>query len=41
MVRASYIQIYNEVVSDLLRSENKNLQFRVDAKKGVYVEGVY
>ncbi len=28
MVRASYIQIYNESVSDLLRNEKKNLQIR-------------
>lgn len=40
MVRASYIQIYNETVSDLLRNEKKNLQIREDPKKGVYVEGV-
>jgi kinesin family protein 3/17 len=37
MVRASYIQIYNENVSDLLRNEKKNLQIREDPKKGVYV----
>ena len=40
MVRASYIQIYNETVSDLLRNEKKNLQIREDPKKGIYVEGV-
>ena len=40
MVRASYIQIYNESVSDLLRNDKKNLQIREDPKKGVYVEGV-
>jgi kinesin family protein 3/17 len=40
MVRASYIQIYNENVSDLLRNEKKNLQIREDPKKGVYIEGV-
>ena len=40
MVRASYIQIYNEVISDLLRHEKNNLQIREDSKKGVYVEGV-
>jgi hypothetical protein len=40
MVRASYIQIYNEVISDLLRHEKNNLQIREDTKKGVYVEGV-
>jgi hypothetical protein len=40
MVRASYIQIYNENVSDLLRNEKKNLQIREDPKKGVYIDGV-
>jgi len=40
MVRASYIQIYNEVVSDLLRNEKKQLNIREDPRKGVYVEGV-
>lgn len=40
MVRASYIQIYNESISDLLRSEKTNLQIREDCRKGVYIEGV-
>ena len=40
MVRASYIQIYNEVISDLLRQEKNNLQIREDSKRGVFVEGV-
>ena len=40
MVRASYIQIYNENVSDLLRTDKKSLQIREDPKKGVYIEGV-
>lgn len=40
MVRASYIQIYNENVSDLLRNDKKSLQIREDPKKGVYIEGV-
>lgn len=40
MVRASYIQIYNEVISDLLKEEKNNLQIREDYKKGVYIEGV-
>lgn len=39
MVRASYIQIYNEQISDLLKIEKVNLQIREDKKKGVYVEG--
>lgn len=39
MVRASYIQIYNEQISDLLKTDKVNLQIREDKKKGVYVEG--
>ena len=38
MVRASYIQIYNEVISDLLKNEKNNLQIREDPKRGVYIE---
>jgi len=40
MVRASYLQIYNEAVSDLLKNEKVNLQIREDKKKGVFVEGL-
>jgi kinesin family protein 3/17 len=40
LVRASYLQIYNEVISDLLKPERTNLLIREDKKKGVYVEGL-
>ena len=40
MVRASYLQIYNETVSDLLRTDRTGLQIREDRKKGVFVEGL-
>jgi kinesin family protein 3/17 len=40
MVRASYIQIYNEVASDLLRNDKKQLPIREDPRRGVYVDGV-
>jgi hypothetical protein len=40
MVRASYLQIYNEVISDLLKNDWNNLQIREDKKKGVFVEGL-
>lgn len=40
LVRASYLQIYNEVISDLLKPESKNLMIREDSKRGVYVEGL-
>jgi len=40
MVRASYLQIYNEVISDLLKVDRTSLQIREDKKKGVFVEGL-
>jgi hypothetical protein len=40
MVRASYLQIYNEVVTDLLKPQYNNLQIREDKKRGVFVEGL-
>lgn len=40
MVRASYLQIYNEVISDLLKTDRTSLQIREDKKKGVFVEGL-
>lgn len=41
MVRASYLQIYNESVSDLLKIDRGNLQIREDKKKGVFVDVYY
>ena len=40
IIRAAYLQIYNEMISDLLKpnSPNKNLNIREDKKKGLYVE---
>lgn len=40
MVRASYLQIYNEVISDLLKTDRTSLSIREDKKKGVFVEGL-
>ncbi|GFR42885.1 hypothetical protein Agub_g3877, partial [Astrephomene gubernaculifera] len=40
LVRSSYLQIYNEVVSDLLKPERSPLAIREDRRKGVYVEGL-
>jgi len=34
------LQIYNEVVNDLLNPANANLRIREDTKKGIYVEGL-
>lgn len=40
MVRVSYLQIYNEIISDLLKVDRTSLQIREDKKKGVFVEGL-
>lgn len=40
MVRCSYLQIYNENISDLLRTDRTNLHIREDKKKGVYVDNL-
>ena len=42
IIRAAYLQIYNEMISDLLKPENsnKNLSIREDKKKGLYVDGL-
>lgn len=40
MVRASYLQIYNENISDLLKNDRSHLSIREDKKKGVFVEGL-
>ena len=40
MVRASYLQIYNESISDLLKADRHPLQIREERRKGVYVDGL-
>lgn len=40
LVRASYLQIYNEVISDLLKPQRTNLHIREEKKRGIYVEGL-
>ena len=40
LVRASYLQIYNEAISDLLKPERSNLTIREDKKRGVFVDGL-
>eukprot|EP00747_Dinoflagellata_sp_TGD_P097561 gnl/TRDRNA2_/TRDRNA2_167168_c0_seq1.p1 gnl/TRDRNA2_/TRDRNA2_167168_c0~~gnl/TRDRNA2_/TRDRNA2_167168_c0_seq1.p1 ORF type:complete len:1064 (+),score=172.38 gnl/TRDRNA2_/TRDRNA2_167168_c0_seq1:94-3285(+) len=40
LVRASYLQIYNEVLSDLLKADRHQLSIREDRKRGVFVEGL-
>lgn len=40
ILRTLMLQIYNEIVNDLLAPENTNLKIREDAKLGPYVEGL-
>ena len=40
LVRASYLQIYNENICDLLKPERNNLSIREDKRRGLYVEGL-
>lgn len=40
LVRASYLQIYNEVISDLIMSDRRNLSIRECRERGVYVSGL-
>jgi hypothetical protein len=37
IVRVSYMEIYNEVIMDLLEPENKNLKIHEDLQKGIFV----
>ena len=38
LVRASFLEIYNEEVRDLLSNDNKTLQVREDPRRGVFVQ---
>lgn len=40
LVRAGYLQIYNEVVSDLLRPDRTGLSIRHDKRRGVHVHNL-
>ena len=39
-VKASYLQIYNEFINDLLIPETKNLNIREDKIKGIYIDNL-
>lgn len=38
--RCSFLEIYNEIILDLLNPVAANLQIREDAKRGCYVDGL-
>lgn len=39
-IHASFLEIYNECIYDLLKKERVSLKLKVDKKKGVYVENL-
>ena len=40
IIKASYLQLYNENINDLLKPDKQNLIIREDKKKGIYVENL-
>ncbi|CAK9206237.1 unnamed protein product [Sphagnum troendelagicum] len=40
LTKCSFLEIYNEQITDLLEPSSTNLQMREDARKGVYVENL-
>ncbi|CAM8932429.1 unnamed protein product [Rhodiola kirilowii] len=40
LLRVSYLEIYNEIINDLLDPTGQNLRVREDAQVGTYVEGI-
>ncbi|CAM9279918.1 unnamed protein product, partial [Choristocarpus tenellus] len=40
-IRASYCEIYNEVVFDLLNRQDRPLQVRYNSKRGFFVQGLF
>jgi centromeric protein E len=40
LIQVSYMEIYNEVIHDLLNATGESLNVREDPKKGVYVHGL-
>lgn len=40
VVKISYLQIYTEIISDLLKPERRHLSIREDKEKGVFVENL-
>lgn len=39
-IRVSYVEVYNEVIRDLLTSEDAPLDIREDPERGVTINGV-
>jgi kinesin family protein 18/19 len=39
-LKMSYIEVYNELIKDLLNNKNENLELREDGVKGISVAGV-
>jgi hypothetical protein len=39
-LKVSYIEVYNELIKDLLNGQSENLELREDSVKGICVAGV-
>lgn len=39
-IRVSYVEVYNEVIRDLLTSDDGALDIREDPEKGIFIHGV-
>jgi centromeric protein E len=39
LLRVSYLEIYNEIITDLFNTENRNLKIHETAEKGIFVGG--
>ena len=40
IIKISYVEIYNEIIKDLLADKNNQLEIRTDSQKGVVLQGV-
>jgi len=40
LLRVSYLEIYNEVITDLFNTENTNLKIHETSEKGIFVGGL-
>jgi len=40
IVRISYLEVYNEMLRDLLSSDDQSLDIREDAERGMVVAGI-
>ena len=39
IIKISYVEIYNEIIKDLLSDKNAQLEIRADSQKGIILQG--